>query len=157
MTTVQWLLMLHVSAAFFFVGGSVTAAMLNTLAVRAGRPSETAYLLRLIRVTLPVIGVGVAGSLVFGIWLWHDLHLSLGATWIWASLMLWVVASALGAMGGRHQARARKLAERLAAAGDTSTDELRELLRDPKGNALSWLAGLATLGILVLMFWKPGA
>ena len=157
MTTVQWLVTLHVTAAFFFVGGSVAAAILNTLAIRAKRPSETAYLLRLVRVTLPVIGVGVAGTLVFGIWLWHEQHLSFGAAWIWASLVLWVISSALGGMGGRHQENARNLAQRLAAAGDATTDELRALLRDPKGNAISWLAGLATLGILVLMFWKPGS
>ncbi len=71
--------------------------------------------------------------------------------------MLWVIANALGGIGGRHQERSRKLAEQLAAAGDTSTDELRALLRDPKGNAMSWLAGLATLAILVLMIWKPGS
>ena len=157
MTTVQWLLMLHISAAFFFVGGSVAAGILNTLAVRAERPSETASLLRLVRVTLPIIGIGVAGTLIFGIWLWHELGYGLDAWWIWASLVLWVIANALGGIGGRHQERSRKLAEQLAAAGDTSTAELRALLRDPKGNALSWLAGLATLGILVLMIWKPGS
>ena len=157
MTTVQWLLMLHVTAAFFFVGGSVAAAILNTLAVRAARPSETAYLLRLVRVTLPVIGVGVAGTLIFGIWLWHEQHFSLGAAWIWISLVLWVLANALGGIGGRHQEKARKLAERLAAAGDATTDELRALLRDRKGNAISWLAGVATVGILVLMIWRPGS
>jgi uncharacterized membrane protein len=156
-TTVQWLLMLHVTAAFFFVGGSVAAAILNTLAVRAERPSETAYLLRLVRVTLPVIGVGVAGTLIFGIWLWHEQHFSLGAAWIWISLVLWVLANALGGIGGRHQGKARELAERLAAAGDATTDELRALLRDRKGNAISWLAGVATLGILVLMIWRPGS
>ena len=157
MTTVQWLLMLHVTAAFFFVGGSVAAAILNTLAVLAARPSETAYLLRLVRVTLPVIGVGVAGTLIFGIWLWHEQHFSLGAAWIWISLVLWVLANALGGIGGRHQEKARKLAERLAAAGDATTDELRALLRDRKGNAISWLAGVATVGILVLMIWRPGS
>ena len=93
----------------------------------------------------------------FGIWLWHELDYGLDALWIWASLVLWVISNALGGVGGRHQERSRKLAEQLAAAGDTSTDELRALLRDPKGNAMSWLAGLATLGILVLMIWKPGS
>ena len=157
MTTFQWLLMLHVTAAFFFVGGSVAAAILNTLAIRAERPSETAYLLRLVRVTLPIIGLGVAGTLVFGIWLWHQVGYALGAGWIWAALVLWVIANALGGIGGRHQERSRKLAEQLAEAGDTPSDELRALLRDPTGNAISWLAGLATIAILVLMIWKPGS
>jgi len=149
--------MLHVSAAFFFVGGSVTAGIFNVLAIRAERPSETAYLLRAIRFTLPVIGIGSMGTLLFGIWLWHEQGYALGAGWIWISLALWVVSNALGGIGGRHQERARELAERLAAAGDASTDELRALLRDPKGNAMSWLAGVATVLILVLMIWKPGS
>src|SRR4051794_24017008 len=143
--------MLHVTAAFFLVAGSVSAGILNTLAIRSERPSETAYLLRLVRVTLPVIGIGAAGTLLFGIWLWHQKHYALGEAWIWASLVLWIATNALGGIGGRHQERARKLAEQLAAAGDASSDELRALLRDRAGNAMSWLAGAATLGILVLM------
>src|SRR5437763_849364 len=82
-STAQWLLMLHISAAFFFVGGSVAAGILNVLAIRSERPSETAYLLRLIRFTLPAIGIGSIGALVFGIWLWHEQGYSLGAAWIW--------------------------------------------------------------------------
>jgi uncharacterized membrane protein len=156
-TTAQWLLMLHITAAFFFVGGSVAAGILNVLAIRAEQPSETAYLLRLIRRTLPVIGVGSIGALLLGIWLWHEDGYSIGAAWIWISLVLWVIANALGGRGGRHQEHARELAERLAAAGNASTDELRALLNDPKGNAMSWLAGATTILILVLMIWKPGS
>jgi uncharacterized membrane protein len=156
-STADWLLMLHVTAAFLLVGGSVTAAILNALAIRSERPSDAAYLLRLIQRALPVIFAGVIGTLVFGIWLWHEKGYGIGSGWIWGALALWVAASALGGAGGRHQERSRELAEQLAESGDTSTPELRALLRDPKGNALSWLAGLATLGVLVLMIWKPGA
>jgi uncharacterized membrane protein len=147
--------MLHVTGAFFLVSGSVTAGVLNVLAQRAERPSESALLLRLIRVTVIVIGVGVASTLIFGIWLWHELGFGIGTVWIWASIVLWVIANALGGMGGKQQERARKQAEQLAAAGDTMTDELRALLRDPRANALSWLAGAATIAVLVLMIWKP--
>jgi uncharacterized membrane protein len=149
--------MLHVASAFCFVGGSVAAGTLNALAIRAERPSDAAALLRLIRRTLPVVLVGVLGTLVFGIWLWHHLGFSLGQGWLWGALVLWVAANGLGGVGGRHQERARKLAEQLAAAGDTPTDELRAVLRDPKGLAISYLAGAATIGILVLMLWKPGS
>jgi len=149
--------MLHVTGAFLFVGGSVAAAVLNTLAIRAERPSDTAYLLRLIRLLVPLIGIGVLATLVLGIWLWHELHFALGAFWIWAAIVLWLVANALGGIGGRHQQKARTLAEQLAADGDVGNEELRAILRDPKGNAISWLAGAATLAILVLMIWKPGS
>ena len=157
MDTTHWLLMLHVAAAFLFVGGSVAAAVLNALAIGAQRPSEAALLLRLIRRTLPVIFAGVFGTLLFGIWLWHQRGYSIGAAWIWISLALWVVANALGGIGGRHQEHSRELAERLAAEGDAPSAELRALLRDPKGTAISYAAGLATLAILVLMIWKPGS
>ena len=147
--------MLHMTGAFFFVSGSVTAGVLNVLAQRAERPSESALLLRLIRITVIVIGIGIVSTLIFGIWLWHEKGYAIGAVWIWASIVLWVIANALGGMGGKQQERTRKLAEQLAASGDTMTDELRALLRDPRANALSWLAGAATIAILVLMIWKP--
>jgi uncharacterized membrane protein len=147
--------MFHVTAAFFFLGAGVAATIFNVLAVRAERPSETAALLKLIRRTLPVMFVGVAGTLVFGIWLWHEQGYGIGTAWIWGALALWVIANALGGAGGRHQEHARELAEKLAAEGDVSNDELKAILADPKGAALSYGAGLATLGILVLMTWKP--
>jgi uncharacterized membrane protein len=149
--------MFHITAAFLFVGAAVAAAILNTLAILSEKPSDSALLLRLVRLTLPLFGVGVAGTLVFGLWLWHERGYSIGAAWIWISLALWLVSNVLGGIGGRHQERSRELAERLAAEGDVSNDELRALLRDPKGNALSYLAGVATLAILVLMIWKPGS
>jgi|SRR5579871_728904 len=149
--------MLHVTAAFLFVGGSVAAGILNTLAVRSELPSEIAALLGLIRRTLPVIFVGVFGTLLFGVWLWHDLHYSLGAAWIWLSLALWVVANALGGIGGRRQEQTRKLAERLAGEGDRPSSELHAALRDPVAHALNYGAGLATLAILALMVWRPGS
>jgi len=64
---------------------------------------------------------------------------------------------ALGGAGGKHQEQARRKAEQLAAQGDTSDAELTALLHDRRGNAMSWLAGLATLLLLIDMIWKPGA
>lgn len=157
LSTVDWLLALHVTGAFFLVGGSVMAGTLNVLALRSTLPSESAQLLRLIRSAVIVIGIGVVLTLVLGLWLVHDVGYSYSAFWVWASIALWVIANALGGIGGRHQEKARELAERLAAEGDAPSDELRALLRDPRGNALSYAAGLATLAILVLMIWKPGA
>ena len=50
------------TGAFLLFGGSVAAGVLNVLALRAERPSETALLLRLIRRDAAVIGVGVGRS-----------------------------------------------------------------------------------------------
>jgi uncharacterized membrane protein len=156
-TTAQWLLMFHITGAFFLVGGSVAAGVFNVLSQRAERPSETALYLRLIRTVLPVIFLGSFATLVFGLWLVHELHFRFWSFWIIAALVLWLLAGALGGAGGKHQERARRHAEQLAASGDTPDDELRAILRDPRGNAMSWLAGLATLLLLIDMIWKPGA
>jgi uncharacterized membrane protein len=153
----DWLLMLHITAAFFLVGGSTAAAILNVLAIRSERPSETATLLRLIRYALPLIFAGVLGTLLFGLWLWHDLGFGFGTGWIWAALVFWALASALGGRGGKHQEQVRQVAEREAAAGDTMSAELRALLRDPKALAFNYGAGAATIAVLVLMIWKPGS
>ena len=101
MSLVQWLLMLHITAAFFFVSGSVAAAILNTMAVRAERPGDAAYLLSLVRRILPMLGLGILGTLVFGIWLWHERGYGIGTAWIWAAVALWITANALGGRGGR--------------------------------------------------------
>jgi uncharacterized membrane protein len=153
----QWLLMLHITAAFLLVGGSTTAALLNVMAIRSDKPSEAAFLLMLIKRSLPLIFAGVLGTLVFGIWLWHDLGFGFGTGWIWAALVFWALASALGGRGGRHQEHVREIAEREAAAGDTMSGELRAMLRDPKALAVNYAAGVATIAVLVIMVWKPGS
>jgi uncharacterized membrane protein len=153
----QWLLMLHIAAAFCLVAGSTAAAVLNALAIRSEKPSETAFLLKLIRYALPVIFAGVLGTLIFGVWLWHDLGFGFGSGWIWAALVFWAIASALGGRGGRYQEQVREAAEKEAAAGDTMSAELRARLRDPRALAVNYAAGIATIAVLVIMIWKPGS
>ena len=157
MSTYDWLLMLHVTGAFLLLGGATTAGILNASAWHAKRPSEVVLLLRLIsRAALPAIGIGSALTLLIGLWLVHHAGYSYGAFWVWAAIVLWAVASALGGRSGTYQARTRTEAERLAADGDTLTDELRALIRNPVGNALAYGSGLTFVLVLVLMIWKPG-
>jgi uncharacterized membrane protein len=157
MSTYDWLLMIHVTGAFLFLGGGIAAGVLNLRAWHAERPSEVALLLRLIsRVALPAIGIGSVTTLVIGIWLVHHAGYSFGAFWVWAAIVLWFVVGGLGARSGRYQERTAREARRLADAGDTMTSELRALVRNPVGNALAYGSGLTILLILILMIWKPG-
>jgi uncharacterized membrane protein len=156
-STYEWLLTIHITGAFMFLGGGAAAGILNYRAWRAERPSEVALLVRLIsRVAVPVLGVGSIVALVIGIWLVHHIDESFGAFWVWAAIVLWLVAGALGGRSGRHQQRVLAEAERLERSGDTMTAELRALVRDPVGNALAYGSGLTIVLILVLMIWKPG-
>jgi uncharacterized membrane protein len=156
-STYDWLLMIHVTGAFLMLGGGAAAGILNLRAWHAQRPSEVALLLRLIaRVAVPTLGIGAALTLLIGFWLVHHAGYSYGTFWVWAAIVLWVVAMALGGRGGKQQSKAGVEAARLAETGDTMTAELRALVRDPLGNALSYGSGLTLVVVLILMIWKPG-
>ena len=156
MTTLQWLLALHVTGAFLFLGGTVMAGIFGVLAQRAERPSEVAAFLGLIRFALPFIIAGAVLSLGLGLWLVHCAGYSYTAPWIVISLVLLVASSVAGRQGGEREGETRRLAVRLTADGDLPSPELRARMRDPLTIALSWGAGLAGIAILALMIWKPG-
>ena len=153
----DWLLFLHITGAFLLVAGAVSAGTLTLLSRRRTRPSEIAALLGLVRISEPLIYAGVLLTLVFGIWLVHDSGHGFGEAWVIAALMLWVVANALGGIGGKREQATRELATRLAGEGDNETPELRARLTDPVSLALNFGSGLVILVILALMIWKPGA
>jgi uncharacterized membrane protein len=153
----QWLLFFHVTGAFMVLGGAVMAAIFNFAALRRERPSEVVVLFRLTRFAVRSVTVGMVVALAFGLWLISDANYGWGETWIVLALILWVVANALGGIGGGREKRTRELAEQLAAGGDQPSPELRARLRDPLTLALSWGSGVVVIAILALMIWKPGA
>jgi uncharacterized membrane protein len=153
----HWLLVFHMTGALLLLGGAVFAGILNAAALRRERPSEIAVLYRLARIAVTAISVGMPLALVFGIWLVADLDfVKWSQTWVILALVGWVLVGALGGAGGKREKETRLLAERLAAEGDTPSQELRARMRDPLTLALSWGSGVVVLGILALMIWKPG-
>ena len=157
MDTYDWLLFLHVTGAFLVLGGAVMAGIFNFAALQRERPSEIAVLFRLARVAVIAIGAGMVLTLGFGLWLVRQVGYGWGETWIVLALVLWVLANALGGIGGGREKQTRELAERLAAEGDAPSQELSSRLRDPVWLALSWGSGVVIVAILALMIWKPGA
>jgi uncharacterized membrane protein len=153
----EWLLFLHVTGAFLVIGGAVMAGVFNFSALRSERPSEVVLFFRFARLAVTAIGVGMVFTLVFGLWLVHDVGYGWGETWIVLALVLWVLSNALGGIGGNREKKVRELAERLTAEGDIPSPELSARLRDPVWLALSWGSGIVVIAILALMIWKPGA
>jgi uncharacterized membrane protein len=152
--TYDWLLALHVTGAFLFIGGAVAAGTLSLLARRAERPSEVGLLLGLAVIPVAAVGLGLLMTIVFGLWLvFHLDAYGIFDGWVIASILLWILAVALGGRGGRQERETRLQAERLAAAGDAPSPELRARVISP----LSWASGVVGLIILALMIWKPGA
>ena len=154
----HWLLVFHVLGAFLVIGGAVFSGVLNFFAMQRERPSEVVVLCRMVRIAVSSIAVGMTLTLVFGLWLIGDLDfVKWSDAWVIIALILWVVANALGGVGGKREKATRELAEQLAAAGDAPSVELRARMRDPLTLALSWGSGLVVIVILALMIWKPGA
>ena len=94
-------------------------------------------------------------TLGFGLALAEHEGFGLSPAWIRAALGLWVASVALGGYGGRTARHARHLAERLAAAGDAPSPELKSLLGARIPLAASYASGAMLLAILALMVWKP--
>ncbi len=100
--------------------------------------------------------MGSVGTLVFGLWLVHEVDYGYGQFWIWGAIVLWALAGALGGAGGKRDEQTRQLALRLASEGDGPSEELRSRVRDRTSLLLSYGSGFALLLVLVLMIWKPG-
>jgi uncharacterized membrane protein len=151
----EWLLFGHLAGAFLFVGGAITAAVLRIAAMRREQPGEIAVLLRATRLAIPPIAIGLLLAIGFGFWLTSRLDISLGSTWLTLTFVLigWILV--VGELTGRQDRKTRELAERLAAAGETRSDEVHERLRDPVNLALTASLLVATIAIVALMTWKP--
>src|SRR6059058_3278038 len=151
MSLYDWLLFLHVTGAFFLIGGVVVAGILNLAAIGPKRrPSEIATLYRLIRFAVPLIGAGMLLTLAIGLWLVHESpwNYGYGDTWVIVALVLWALAGWLGSIDGRYQRATGELAARLAAAGDAPSAELNARLRNVRALAISYGSGLAAFVVL---------
>ena len=153
--SVESILFLHLAGAFLYVSGALAAAALRLAAMRREHPSEIALLLRAVRPLVPIVGLGLITVVVFGIWLAERLEIGLGTGWLTATFALLGWTLVVGAVAGRQDRHTRELAERLAASGDTSSDELARRLRNPANLALNASLLVATIAIVALMVWKP--
>ncbi len=122
---------------------------------RHDRPSEIALLLGLTRIGVLLVSVGALLLPIFGLWLVDLGHFGYGSGWVDASIALYVVALALGGVGGQRPKQARELATRLAAEHAPVNDELRALLHDRLSRAENHASLLVVLVILVVMVFQP--
>jgi uncharacterized membrane protein len=148
-------LFFHILGALIFVSGIVVAGLAFESGRRRNQPAEIALLLGLARVGAVLVLAGAAILLAFGLRLVDTGEFSFGDGWISASLGLFVVAIALGAIGGQRPKQARLLAARLAAAGKPESAELRALLDGRLSRVTNYLAGAIVVAILILMVFKP--
>jgi uncharacterized membrane protein len=155
----DWILSLHVLAAFAYVAALVLFWMLVVASRRIDVPEATVRMEPMARLGNRAIAVGAVGTLVFGIWLalskadyrpWDP--------WILAAIVLWAISIETGRRTGIEYTRALEKAEELQAAGRTGPSaELLAANRTDRGLRLHAATSALALLILVLMIWKPGA
>jgi uncharacterized membrane protein len=156
----DWLLALHVLAAFALVSALVVFWTIGVVARNVDRPSES---LRYFRVAMPaniLIGIGTVGTLIFGVWLAIERdEYQVWDGWVLGAIIVWAIATELGRRGGTVYGEAAKLAARLSAdgRGEEPNAELRTLLQDRRAMVLQALSSLGVLLILIDMIYKPGA
>ncbi|HTI35069.1 MAG TPA: DUF2269 family protein [Miltoncostaea sp.] len=154
----DWILALHLLAAFALVASMVGFWVVVVAARTADRPSGVAGALRM---SLPLVilnGVGAIGTLVFGIWLALSVDdYRIWDGWIIAAILLWMLSGATGGRAGREYGQVAEQAARLAADGDAPDQGLSAAMRNPRAAGLLAVSSVAAIVILILMVWKPGA
>lgn len=155
MTSYELALLVHILGVLLFFGGALVAGVMFEAARRRARPSEIALLLGVSRVGALLVAAGALLTFGGGMWLAEEVD-QFGATWLRASLALFLLSIVLGALGGQRPKRARRLARRSAGEGDAMSPELRRLLDDPLSLAANYASTALVLVILVLMVWQPG-
>jgi len=135
----DWLLFLHVLSAFIAVG-ALTALWALILGSRGTEPSVSPdSAMRFGQTAGILVGVGMMGAIVFGIWLAIDVDAyQLWDGWILASLVIWAISGWAGGQSGK------------AFAGEAVGGR-------QAGIRYQAINSVGLFIILVLMIWKPGA
>jgi uncharacterized membrane protein len=155
----SWLLALHVLSA----AALVTAMTLFTAMVVASRttdvPSAAARFFGLARVGNVVVGVGLMGTLIFGIWLAIQVDgYSVWDPWILVALVLWALAAEAGRRSGVIYTEAgNRAVARVREGNDEPDPEIRALLGSNRALGFHVASVTAVVLILVDMIYKPWA
>lgn len=155
----DWMFALHLLSAFSLIAGLVVFWILIVAGRSIDTPGDTLRLGPVARVGQATVGVGLVGTIVFGIYLAfaRDSY-AIWDGWIIAAIVLWLIASAVGRRTGEEYLHAPKKAMELEEAGQTGPNaELLALNRTSRGVLLHTATSVLALLIIIDMIWKPGA
>jgi uncharacterized membrane protein len=155
----DWLLALHVLAAFSLVAALVLYTVVIVFSRNLAVPSDVARMFRVSRVGDAAIAVGSIGTLVFGVWLAIDSDAyQVWDGWVIAALVLWALSMETGRRTGTVYNGVRDRARGLVAEDrDSPQPELNAMLRSSTGLALHAATVVLIVALLVVMIYKPGA
>lgn len=147
-------LFFHLLGVLVFVAGIVLAGIAFEAARRREPPGEIVLLLRLARIGVVLVVAGALVLGIFGLWLVQLGHFGYGSAWVDAAIVLYVLALALGGLGGQQPKQARRLAAQLASDGSPASDRLRAMLDDRLARAANYGSLALVLAILALMVFQ---
>jgi uncharacterized membrane protein len=155
----DWLLFLHVLAAFSLVAAEVLFSVIILGSRNLDVPSDVARIFRLSRFGEVLVNAGAIGVLVFGIWLAVDVdEYQIWDGWIIAALVLWALFAEVGRRVGKIYNAARDRARALVAENrNEPSAELNAILRSQTGLVLQAASVVIVLLFLIDMVYKPGA
>ena len=150
----EWMLALHVLAAFSVAAALVLYSVLVVVGRRMDTLDDTRLLFRVAPIGGPLIGIGMGLALLLGIVLAIDADAyQLWDAWVIIGIVLWALMGAAGGRTGRYYTDVQKLAE----SGEGSESEVISRLRAPTG-ATTHLVTVVLFLLLVLdMIFKPWA
>lgn len=152
----DWLLALHVLAAFALIAALVLYSIVMVASWGVDQPGRAAAYLRVSASAGPLVGAGAGLALLLGIILAIDLDdYQLWDAWIIASIVLWAIGGAAGTRAGAHYVEAQQFVQGLG--GDEPSAELAARLSDRRVLTMHLVTVVAFTLILVLMIFKPGA
>ena len=154
----DWILSLHVLSAFALVGAEVIFTLMIVALWNTDNPARVVAFMPLSRVGAVLVMAGIAGTIVFGVWLAISLdRYELWDGWVIAALVLWAIGGFVGQKAGEGYAAGGQLAGELTAQGTTSSPELAETFGASRAFWFHNATLLVVLLIVIDMIWKPGA
>jgi hypothetical protein len=155
LTRNDWILSLHLLSAFALVASMVLFWTLVVASRNLVDVDQRIAYGRIGDIGGRVIGIGFAGTIVFGIWLaFSKDSYALWDGWIIAAIILWVIG---GTTGGRAGTEYQKLLERARELKSSGQAAQPGEFRSSSGELMLAISSLALLLILIDMIWKPGA
>ena len=155
----DWLLSFHVISAAAY-GAAVILFWALIVALRTtDTADETLRIAPMVKVGTIFVGIGAAGTIIFGIWLALSVgNYDIWDGWIIAAIVLWALAGAFGGRAGKEYERGTEKARELQAANQSASNaELLAVNRTQTGVLFHALSTLAFALIVIDMIWKPGA
>jgi hypothetical protein len=150
----DWLLVFHLWSAFALVASMVLFWILVVASRRLADVDTRIAFGRIGDLGGKIIGIGFAGTIIFGIWLAFSKDgYAIWDGWIIAAIILWVIGGATGGRAGVEYQRTLERAQELKSSGQSAQPGE---FRSPRGELMLAISSLAILLILIDMIWKPG-